>query len=124
MSDLIHQLKPKIQTQKSRKNRKFTVFCDCGGNPLHLVIPALLISVKTTCLLHTFFNSCCTHTGLTSVSRHTRDGILSTMTHSYYLTLLSVVKHYLGYPQRLTMSVTVSSYFMLNLFYRQTQVSC
>lgn len=48
MSGPIHHLKPKIQTQKSIKTRKFTLFCDCGGNPQHLVIPSLLTTVKTT----------------------------------------------------------------------------
>lgn len=56
------------------------------------------------------------HTELTSTSQHTRDGILSTMTHSYYLTLLGIVKHKSGYPQSRIMSVTVSSFFTLILF--------
>lgn len=134
-SFLIHRLKPKIRTQSEMKARKLSLFSDHGGNPQCAVIPALLISVKTLFRGTSFFwlrlrtptlthMHAHSHRGLTSTSQHTRDGILSTVTHSYYLTPLSVVKHKLGCPRSPIMSVTVSSYFTLILFFfRQTQVS-
>lgn len=90
-----------------------TVF-GCRGKPCQLVIPALLISVTTRLQKNQFFNR--THTGITSAAQHARDGILSTMTHSYYLTPLRVVKHKPGYPHSYTLPGTLSSYFQLILF--------
>lgn len=64
MSALIHQ--PGIVTAWTQipnlRLNKISFVCECGGNPQYLVIPALLISVKTTFHKKTGFVFNCAYT--------------------------------------------------------------